>query len=124
MPRRWQPGGTPWTADQSNTKGAALVIPLLPPRAQVRGVVKQPHTPERRLGALRTVKQNAPAAVLRTRNPPSAGPPPFNLTVLRSNSYPYKCCHSSDLEALGAPLPPGCAIAFFGDQMRPRNRIG
>ena len=32
-----------------NTKGFALVIPLLPPRAQERGAEKLPHTPERRL---------------------------------------------------------------------------
>jgi len=32
-----------------NTKGFALVIPLLPPRARERGAVKLPHTHERRL---------------------------------------------------------------------------
>jgi len=32
-----------------NTKGFALVIPLLPPRAQERGEKSTPHTPERRL---------------------------------------------------------------------------
>ncbi|MDT4820235.1 hypothetical protein FQZ97_533720 [compost metagenome] len=32
-----------------NTKGAALVIPLLPPRARERGAVKLPHTPQPRL---------------------------------------------------------------------------
>ncbi|MGE4307166.1 MAG: hypothetical protein AB7E24_24410, partial [Novosphingobium sp.] len=31
------------------TKGFALVIPLLPPRARERGAVKLPHTHERRL---------------------------------------------------------------------------
>lgn len=42
--------GAPWTAEQSNTKGAALVNSLGSPRPQVRGVVKLPHTPRRRLG--------------------------------------------------------------------------
>ncbi len=32
-----------------HTKGSALVIPLLPPRARERGAVKLPHTHERRL---------------------------------------------------------------------------
>jgi len=32
-----------------NTKGFALVIPLLPPRAQERGRKSASHTPERRL---------------------------------------------------------------------------
>ena len=32
-----------------NTKGFALVIPLLPPRARERGAVELPHTHERRL---------------------------------------------------------------------------
>ena len=32
-----------------NTKGFALVIPLLPPRARERGAVELPHTLERRL---------------------------------------------------------------------------
>ena len=32
-----------------DTKGAALVIPLLPPRARERGVVKLPHSPVDRL---------------------------------------------------------------------------
>ena len=39
--------GSPWTADQSNTKGCALVNQLLPQRAQVHGAVKLPHIPER-----------------------------------------------------------------------------
>ena len=34
---------------QKHTKGFALVIPLLPPRAQERGAEKLPHPPERRL---------------------------------------------------------------------------
>ncbi|WP_178383806.1 hypothetical protein [Pseudomonas aeruginosa] len=32
-----------------NTKGSALVIPLLPPRARERGAEELPHTPRRRL---------------------------------------------------------------------------
>lgn len=36
-------------ARTNNTKGAALVIPLLPPRARERGVEKLPHTPSDRL---------------------------------------------------------------------------
>lgn len=39
---------SPWNP-QSNTKGSALVIPLLPPRARERGAEKLPHTPQRRL---------------------------------------------------------------------------
>src|SRR5690606_1560226 len=35
--------------DRKNTKGAALVIPLLPPRARERGMEKLPHTPSDRL---------------------------------------------------------------------------
>lgn len=35
--------------DRNNTKGAALVIPLLPPRARERGVEKLPRTPSDRL---------------------------------------------------------------------------
>ena len=38
-----------WRAERINTKGFALVIPLLPPRARERGVVKLPHTPVVRL---------------------------------------------------------------------------
>lgn len=77
----------------TQTKGAALVIPMGSPMAQVRGVVKLPHTPSRRLGSLRTVKQNmACRPVLRTRNPPprGAGPPPFSLTALRSAQLAYQ----------------------------------
>ena len=36
-------------AKAKHTKGAALVIPLLPPRARERGVEKLPHTPSDRL---------------------------------------------------------------------------
>ncbi len=39
---------SPWNP-QSNTKGSALVIPLLPPRARERGAEELPHTPQRRL---------------------------------------------------------------------------
>ena len=42
--------GSPLERRSEQTKGSALVNPLLPPRAQVRGAVKLPHTPERRLG--------------------------------------------------------------------------
>ena len=42
--------GSPLEHRSEQTKGSALVNPLLPPRAQVRGEVKLPHTPERRLG--------------------------------------------------------------------------
>jgi len=36
-------------AQVQRRKGAALTIPLSPPRAQERGVVELPHTPELRL---------------------------------------------------------------------------
>lgn len=38
-----------WRALRINTKGFALVIPLLPPRARERGAVKLPHSPVVRL---------------------------------------------------------------------------
>ena len=68
------------------TKGSALVIPLLPPRAQVRGAVKLPHTPERRLGvtAHRQAEYACGGPTDAEPTPKGAGPPPFNLTALRS----------------------------------------
>lgn len=43
-----------------NTKGFALVIPLLPPRARERGAVELPHTHERRLFKVVGVQGFAP----------------------------------------------------------------
>ena len=68
-----------------HTKGSALVNPLLPPRAQVRGAVKLPHTPERRLGgtAHRQAEYACGGPTDAEPTPKGAGPPPFNLTALR-----------------------------------------
>ena len=68
-----------------HTKGSALVYPLLPPRAQVRGAVKLPHTPERRLGATahRQAEYACGGPTVAEPTPKGAGPPPFNLTALR-----------------------------------------
>ena len=41
--------GWRWRYRAKHTKGAALVIPLLPPRARVHGAVKLPHAPVDRL---------------------------------------------------------------------------
>jgi len=46
---RWGSLRSARRARTNNTKGAALVIPLLPPRARERGVEKLPHTPSDRL---------------------------------------------------------------------------
>ena len=80
--------GASWTADLSNTKGSALVNPLLPPRAQVRGAVKLPHTPERRLGATahRQAEYACGGPADAEPTPKGAGLPPFNLTALRSRA--------------------------------------
>lgn len=49
-----------------NTKGAALVIPLSPPRARERGAEELPHTPRPRLLAgARSRVRCAPASVRR-----------------------------------------------------------
>ena len=71
-----------------HTKGSALVNPLLPPRAQGRGAVKLPHTPERRLGgtAHRQAEYACGGPTDAEPTPKGAGPPPFNLTALRSRA--------------------------------------
>src|SRR5690606_35283811 len=46
---RWGSLRSARRARTNNTKGAALVIPPLPPRARERGVEKLPHTPRDRL---------------------------------------------------------------------------
>ena len=68
-----------------HTKGSALVNPLLPSRAQGRGAVKLPHTPERRLGvtAHRQAEYACGGPADAEPTPKGAGPPPFNLTALR-----------------------------------------
>ncbi len=88
-------------AERINTKGFALVIPLLPPRARERGVVKLPHTPVVRLIVI-VVGQGCASPVLPFagtvelfRRAGSAAPDPDTsgewVRVMRSSTLPEPC---------------------------------
>jgi len=90
-----------WRAERINTKGFALVIPLLPPRARERGVVKLPHTPVVRL-IFMVLGQGCAAPVLPfagtvelSRRAGSAAPDPATsvewVRVMRSSTLPEPC---------------------------------
>lgn len=84
--------------DRNNTKGAALVIPLLPPRARERGVEKLPHTPSDRLFMI-VQGQGCAAPVLPfdgtvelSRRAGSAAPDlPALGRAIRSSTLPEPC---------------------------------
>ena len=88
-------------AFRGDTKGLALVIPLLPPRARERGAVKLPHTPVVRL-VFMARGQGCAAPVLPFagtvelfRRAGSAAPDPEPaaewVRVMRSSTLPEPC---------------------------------
>ena len=87
-----------WQALRIDTKGVALVIPLLPPRARERGAVKLPHTPVVRLmvivlgqGCAAPVLPFAGTVELFRRAGSAALDPSEWVRVMRSSTLPEPC---------------------------------
>ena len=116
--------GAPWTAEQSNTKGAALVNALGSPRPRVRGVVKLPHTPRRRLGVTAHRQAECACGGPADAEPTFGGAPAIQLDRASFNGLQHVELGQGRVTGRpgrGQPASQRRArhlIAFFGGQLR------